>query len=98
MAYTVILQQSPELAARQAQADEQHSPHNGWPTVQPAKPWTEMRPETARLMQRVTVTSMAYLAAQDIRPENEVQRRKLQAILDAGPTYESCVFFQGMAR
>lgn len=46
-------------------------------------------------MERVTVESLAYWAAKEITPKNEVMRKKLAAIEAAGPTYESCRFYHG---
>ena len=54
-------------------------------------------PLTARAqaaMQPVTVVSKAYLAAQGLEPKNELQRIRLQRVLDAGPTYNSLACYQ----
>lgn len=89
--YQVLIQQSPELAARQAAADNNFAPYTS-----KMRQYTPARPAPlahAPWMDRVIVESIAYQAAIGITPKNETQRRKLQAILDRGTTYESCRFF-----
>lgn len=93
--YKVIVKQSPELAIRQFNADNNTFPHTSEiPECRKHTPSLELSAETQKLFERVTVESFAYPAALDIRPKNELQRRKLEAIINAGPTYESCLFFQ----
>lgn len=58
-------------------------------------PTPELSSSTKRAMTKVTVTSMAFRAAQGLTPKNAVQAAKLQAILDRGPTYESLACYQG---
>lgn len=45
------------------------------------------------IYERIMVESQAYKAALDIKPQNEMQARKLKAIIDRGPVYETIAFF-----
>lgn len=68
-----------------------HLPNSSDIRIHPAP---TLPPARAKLYERVLVESKAYREAINITPENETQRRRLQAVIDRGPTYESIMFYQ----
>jgi len=56
-------------------------------------PTPTLPPARAKLYEPITVHSQGYDAWLGVIPENDIQRKMKEMVLERGPTYESIVFF-----